>query len=209
MAKNTGTYYLIREDIENEYFEFFDFEDMKFSTKSKKGVMLATIDALTTMFEHEEKLCDYIDKVNSDYKYTYKIIHKSFSKKDDKVLNVVWNDKYLSSISKLADFKVDFTNEHNYFLLYDIINAVKNKKNGLLKSIMSSKKESTKLSENNRKLILEIANTGKEPLPKDLMDIFSDYNEFRALYLNYKNNNEIEKNNFKEKLKGLSLIFKE
>lgn len=209
MAKNTGSYFLVREDILNEYIEYFDFENMYFTSKLTKGVMLSTVDALTTMFNDEKELSDYIDKISQEYNFTYKILHKSFGKKEDKVLNVVWNDIYLSSLSKLADFKVDFTNDYNFQILYDIINAVKNKKNGLLKSITSSKKESTKLSDYNKKIIMEIVNTNKEPTPKDLMEIFSDYNEIRALYLNYKYNSEIKKNSFKEKLKGLSLIFKE
>ena len=209
MAKNTGSYYLIREDIENEYIEYFDFENMEFLPKITKGVVLSTIDSLTTMFLSESDLSDYIDKVESIYKYTYKIIHKSFSKKEDKVLNVIWNDKYLSSISKISDSKVDFTSDYNFFILYEIINAVKDKKNGLVKTISSSKKESTKLSDRNKKIILDIANTNKEPSPKVLMEIFSDYNEFRALYLNYKYNKELDKNNFKEKLKRLSLILKD
>ena len=203
MAKNTGSYHLIREDIENEYIEYFDFENMEFIPKVTKGVMLSTIDALTTMFFSDEELSDYIDKIENEYKYTYKIIHKSFGKKEDKVLNVIWDDKKLSSISKISDFKVDFSSDYNFMILYDIINAVKDKKNGLVKAISSSKKESTKLNDRNKKIILDIANTNKEPLPKDLMEIFSDYNEFRALYLNYKYNKEIDKNNFKEKLKRL------
>ena len=203
MARNTGSYHLIREDIENEYIEYFDFENMEFTPKITKGVMLSTIDALTTMFFSDEELSDYIDKIENEYKYTYKIIHKSFGKKEDKVLNVIWDDKKLSSISKISDFKVDFSSDYNFLILYDIINAIKDKKNGLVKAISSSKKESTKLNDRNKKIILEIANTNKEPLPKDLMEIFSDYNEFRALYLNYKYNKEIDKNNFKEKLKRL------
>lgn len=203
MARNTGSYHLIREDIENEYIEYFDFENMEFTPKITKGVMLSTIDALTTMFFSDEELSDYIDKIENEYKYTYKIIHKSFGKKEDKVLNVIWDDKKLSSISKISDFKVDFSSDYNFLILYDIINAIKDKKNGLVKAISSSKKESTKLNDRNKKIILDIANTNKEPLPKDLMEIFSDYNEFRALYLNYKYNKEIDKNNFKEKLKRL------
>ena len=203
MARNTGSYHLIREDIENEYIEYFDFENMEFTPKITKGVMLSTIDALTTMFFSDEELSDYIDKIENEYKYTYKIIHKSFGKKEDKVLNVIWDDKKLSSISKISDSKVDFSSDYNFLILYDIINAIKDKKNGLVKAISSSKKESTKLNDRNKKIILDIANTNKEPLPKDLMEIFSDYNEFRALYLNYKYNKEIDKNNFKEKLKRL------
>ena len=203
MARNTGSYHLIREDIENEYIEYFDFENMEFTPKITKGVMLSTIDALTTMFFSDEELSDYIDKIENEYKYTYKIIHKSFGKREDKVLNVIWDDKKLSSISKISDSKVDFSSDYNFMILYDIINAIKDKKNGLVKAISSSKKESTKLNDRNKKIILEIANTNKEPLPKDLMEIFSDYNEFRALYLNYKYNKEIDKNNFKEKLKRL------
>ena len=203
MARNTGSYHLIREDIENEYIEYFDFENMEFTPKITKGVMLSTIDALTTMFLNENDLSNYTDKIESEYKYTYKIIHKSFGKKEDKVLNVIWDDKKLSSISKISDSKVDFSSDYNFLILYDIINAIKDKKNGLVKAISSSKKESTKLNDRNKKIILDIANTNKEPLPKDLMEIFSDYNEFRALYLNYKYNKEIDKNNFKEKLKRL------
>jgi len=209
MARNTGSFYLIREDMENEYIEYFDFENMTFVPKITKGVMLSTIDALTTIFLDDSELSDYIDKIKTEYKYMYKIIHKSFGKKEDKVLNAVWNDKYLSSISKLADFKVDFTNDYNFLILYDIIKAVKDKKNGLSKAITTSKKESTRLNDKNKKIILEIANSSKELLPKDMMEIFSDYNEFRALYLNYKNYSEIENNNFNEKLKGLSLILKD
>ena len=190
MAKNNGDYNLIREDIENEYIEYFDFEKMAFVDKIAKSVDISTIDALTTLFSDQEELNDYlsVSKNNNDYNYKYKIIYKQNRKSEEKLFKCIWNDPSLSSISKLSDNKVDFTSESNYSLFLKIIEDIKNNQNGLVKRIVTSRKESFKLNKNNIKIIECIASGEEIPL-KDLMDIFSDYKEYRALYINYKYNN--------------------
>ena len=51
---------------------------------------------------------------------------------------------------------------------------------------MSSKKESYRLSDQNKKIIEVISNSKKEVPFKSLIEVISDYKEYRALYLNYK-----------------------
>ncbi len=202
----TGGYNLIREDIENEYLEYFDFESMSFVNKVTKEVDLSSIDVLTTLFENQEELSNYIDKVeefHSEYNYSYKIIYTTNKTKEEKVLKVVWNDSTLSSFSKLADGKVDFTSEKNYYTFFNIIESIKDTKNGLSRKIATSKKESYRLSDHNRKIV-EVLSSSKKEIPfKDLMEVFADYKECRALYLNYKYNNLEIENSFRNKLQKI------
>lgn len=210
MIKTRG-YNLIREDIENEYLEYFDFDSMSFVNKVTKDVDLSSIDALTTLFENQEELSDYIDKVeefHNEYNYSYKIIYTINKTKEEKVLKIVWNDPTLSSFSKLADGKVDFSNDKNYYTFLYIIESIKKCKNGLVKRIMTSKKESYRISDNNKKIIETLTNSKKEVSFKDLMDVFSDYKECRALYLNYKYYN-IENNiSMDDSLKSVKQLLK-
>lgn len=187
MAKLSGRYNLVREDIENEYIEYFDFETMSFVNKVTKGVDISTIDAMTTLFEDENGFVDYVSKVKDDneYFFDYKIIYATNKTKEEKILKIIWNDSKLNSISKLADGKVDFVSDLNFNLFLNIIEEIK-KKNGLTKRILTSKKESFKLNDQNRKIV-EIISGLKVDVPiKDLIEVFSDYKEYRALYLNYK-----------------------
>ena len=208
MSKQDRSYNLIREDVDNEYLEYFDFETMSFINKITKGVELSTIDALTTMFTDDKELNNYIEKVDSEYNYTYKIIYTTSKKKEEKVLKVIWDDVTLSSISKLADGKVDFVSDYNYYVFLAIIDAIKNNKNGLVKRISSSKKESYRLSDQNRKIIEFIANS-KEEIPfKALIEVFSDYKEFRALYLNFKYKNLENNLSLNEQIKDVKQLLK-
>lgn len=202
MAKQNGSYNLIREDIDNEYLEYFDFESMSFVNKVTKGVDLSSIDALTTMFTDGNELNNYIEKIDNDneYNYTYKIIFTTNKSKEEKVLKVVWNDPTLSSISKLSDNKVDFVSDYNYMTFLAIIEEIKNNKSGLARKIASSKKESYRLSDYNKKIVEVVASSKKEVPFKDLLEVFSDYKECRALYLNYKYNNIELNKSFKEQL---------
>ena len=203
MSKQIGSYNLIREDIENEYLEFFDFESMSFVNKVTKGVDLSSIDALTTMFFDGNDLNNYIEKIDNEdneYNYTYKIIYTTNKSKEEKVLKVIWDDSTLSSISKLADGKVDFVSDYNYMTFLAIIEEIKDTKSGLAKKIASSKKESYRLNDHNKKIIEVLASSKKEVPYKDLIEVFSDYKECRALYLNYKYNNIEQNKSFKEQL---------
>ena len=212
MSKQIGSYNLIREDIDNEYLEYFDFETMSFVNKVTTGLDLSSIDALTTLFEDERELSNYIDKVeefHNEYNYSYKIIYTTNKSKEEKVLKIVWNDPTLSSFSKLADGKVDFTSDKNYFTFLNIIESIKDTKNGLAKRIATSKKESYRLNEHNKKIVEVLASSKKEVPFKDLMEVFSDYKECRALYLNYKHNNLENENLFIKQLQMIKYLIKE
>ena len=199
MARNVGKYNLVREDIDNEHIEYFDFETMSFINKVTRGVALSTIDAMTTLFMDSSELSNYFDKVENDYTYTYKIIFTN-KNQEEKVLKIIWNDPTLSSFSKLADGEVDFTSDYNFNTFFGIIDEIKDVKNGLARRIATSKKESYRLSENNRKIVEVIASSKKEISPKDLMEIFSDYKECRALYLNYKYNKVEQEKSFQSQI---------
>ena len=202
MSKQVGKYNLIREDIDNEYLEYFDFESMSFVNKITKGVELSSIDALTTMFFDGNDLNNYIEKIENDneYNYTYKIIYTTNKSKEEKVLKIIWDDSTLNSISKLADGKVDFVSDYNYMTFLAIIDEIKDVKSGLARKIATSKKESYRLSDYNKKIIEVIASSKKEIPFKDLLDVFSDYKEYRALYLNFKYNDIEQNKSFKEQL---------
>ena len=209
MAKLSGRYNLVREDIENEYIEYFDFETMSFVNKVTKGVDISTIDAMTTLFEDENGFVDYVSKVKDDneYFFDYKIIYATNKTKEEKILKIIWNDSKLNSISKLADGKVDFVSDLNFNLFLNIIEEIK-KKNGLTKRILTSKKESFKLNDQNRKIV-EIISGLKVDVPiKDLIEVFSDYKEYRALYLNYKYFLAEKENSFQNQFNKRKKLFK-
>ena len=208
MSRNTGRYNLVREDIDNEHIEYFDFESMTVVNNVTKGVDISSIDALTTLFDDEKELSEYVDKVDSDYSYTYKIIFTTNKSKEEKVLKIVWNDPTLSSFSKIADGKVDFTSDYNFNTFFSIISDIKDSRNGLAKRIVSSKKESFKLNDQNKKIVEVIASSRKEIPYKDLMDSFFEYKECRALYLNYKYNTIEYENTFQGQLEKIKKMLK-
>ena len=209
MSKAIGKYNLIREDIDNEYLEYFDFESMSFVNKITKGMDISSIDALTTMFLDGNDLNNYIEKLeDNEYNYTYKIIYTTNKTKEEKVLKVIWDDPTLSSISKLADGKVDFTSDHNYHTFIDIIEEIKNAKSGLARRIATSKKESYRLNDQNKKIVEVLASSKKDIPFKDLIDVFSDYKECRALYLNYKFNKIEMENSYKNQLMKIKELLK-
>lgn len=209
MSKQLGRYNLVREDLDNENIEFFDFEAMRFVKNITKGVDLSSVDALTTMFVDGNDLSDYIDKINNEENnYTYKIIYTTSKTQEEKVLKVIWDDKVLNSISKLADDKVDFVSDYNYMTFLCIIEEIKNPKSGLVKRINSSRKESYRLSDNNKKIIDAMINSKENITLKDLIDVFSDYKEYRALYLNYKYNNIEHNNSFEEQMNSVKRLLK-
>lgn len=188
--KNNAVYYLMKIDKKTSKVEYFDFDFMQFIPERKKPVPLSTIDAMTTLFTDGQELDDYLnknDERDKNYNYDFKIVFK-LRKKDanERIINPVWNDPTLSAISKISDGKVDFTYDKNLSILLTIIEMVKKAETGLARRIVGSKKDETCLNAENKKLIGALANSSKMAFTGDLMEIFSSYTEFRALYLNYK-----------------------
>ena len=206
MSRNTGIYYLIKENKNTNEVEYFNFETMDFSRNIFKGVALSTLDSLTSMFVDGREFEGFIKRkeVPDDYPYEYKIEYKDKRRKQDLYLPVIWNDMKINAMSKLADGYVDFSNWSNYELLFSIVDDIKDNTTGLAKRIASSKKDSTKVSDQNKKLVVVIASSRKEVPIGDILDAFKNYKEFRALYLGYKeNDNGLV--NLKEMLKRLKI----
>jgi hypothetical protein len=206
MSKNSGIYYLIKENKNTNEIEYFNFESMEFSRIIPKGVALSTLDSLTSMFQDGIEFESFIKRkdIEEEYPYEYKIEYKDKRRKQDLYLSVIWNDMRISAMSKLADGCVDYSNWSNYELLFNIIDDVKDSSSGLAKRIASSKKDSTKISDQNKKLVVVIASSRKEVPIGDILNAFKSYKEFRALYLSYKeNDNGLV--NLKEMLKRLKI----
>lgn len=205
MTKKDGIYYLIKEDILTEQTEYFDFETMDFSTSKPGGVPLSTIDSLTTIFENGYELDSYVSKEKTKkIEYRFKIIYNLKRKVKEIELDPVWNDATLNAMSKTAEGHVDFTIDNNLFTLQEIQKEILNVSSGLARRINGSRKESTKLNETNKKIIGALASGSKLIHFGDLLTIFSDYKEFRALYLNYKENKiNAYTNTLQEQLKKL------
>jgi hypothetical protein len=206
MSRNTGIYYLIKENKNTGEIEYFNFESMEFSRIIPKGVALSTLDSLTSLFVDGSEFESFVSKkdINDSNPYEYEIEYKDKRRKQDLYLPVVWNDMRISAMSKLADGYVDYSNWSNYELLFNIVDDIKDNTTGLAKRIASSKKDSTKISDQNKKLVVVIASSRKEVPIADILESFKNYKEFRALYLNYKeNDNGLV--NLKEMLKRLKI----
>lgn len=183
MSRSSGTYYLIKENVEEDKIEIFNFEIMDFARVEKRGVALSTIDSLTSFFEDGKALERYLkkDEVDDDeVEYEYKILCKNKREKEDIYLPVIWNDTNISSLSKLANGIVDYTSEYNFELMNKII------------------------SDNNKKIVALIAHSDKEVPLAAILDAFKSYKEVRALYLNYRDN-EMELLQYNQILKKLKL----
>ena len=207
MSRSSGTYYLIKENIEEDKLEIFNFEIMDFAKMEKRGTALSTIDSMTSLFEDEKAFENYLKREEIDEEeteYDYKILYRDKRRKKDIYLPVIWNDMNISSLSRLANGTVDYTSENNFELINKIINEIKNVSNGLAKKIATSKKSATEISDNNKKIVTLIASSKKEVPFGTIIDAFRSYKEIRALYLNYKDR-EYELLDYKEMLKKLKL----
>ena len=193
MSKNSGSYFLVRD--KNGIIDYFDFHKMRFSKYSSDGVSLSTIDSLTTWFPDGQYLCNFLDrtdviKSNYDYKFYIKqIIPNSKSPKPN--MYVVWEDSTLNAISKITDGKVDLFHENVYEIFLNMINEIKDQQSGLARILLTSNRPEFRLSKLNKDTVEVLASsssTKKMPLFSELVKCFLPYNEFRALYLAYKEN---------------------
>lgn len=210
MAKtNSSIYYLIKVDNFTGDIEYFDFEMMDFSPEIVKPVPLSNIDALTTVFEDGQELDNYVSKttrIDREYSYSFEIFYIPKKNSDFRYFNPVWNDSTLNSISKVSNGEVDFSNSKNYDTLFEIIDTIKRPESGLARKIIKSQREATRLTDKNKVIIGALASSNKQIEIETLEPIFSNYKEFRALYLNYKDNKS-QKISLGEHLKKVRLLF--
>ena len=184
-------YYLIKKELTTDDIEYFDFEQMEFSSEKKKGVYLATIDALTTIFTDKEEMENYFDIPIQETANHYKIIYRSKNKNKDKELNVVWDDPILSGFSKLTDGKVDYTGNTQYETLMEMLNELRDVKTGFGMRLSKSKKEEHKLSDHAKSVVIAASSDNSNSFTGDFIKTFSSYKDCRALYLAYKEHKEM------------------
>lgn len=206
MAKNNGIYFLVKKNVWDGSLEYFNFEEMAFADTKGKGVQLSTIDALTTSFFDGNDLCSYLERKDQSGKetwYKYYISYKATRKSDEeKKLNPVWGDRVLNAISKITDGQVDFSHNNVYDTFIEIFSELQDQKSGLARNIINSKKDSTRLSDHNKDVVGVIASssdTNTKPTELDVMHAFSQYKDFRALYLGFRDYHR-QPNTFKELL---------
>ncbi|MBR1386672.1 MAG: hypothetical protein IJ568_07575 [Bacilli bacterium] len=203
MANNKGRYFLKRENIYKEEIEFFNFKTMDFEDKRNEGVMLSTIDSMTTLFSDGDELERYLSKdTRKEHMYKYIIVYRNNKNEEERELNPVWDDMKLNAISKISDGKINYDNNIMIELAEEIFDEIKKPNSLLARKIVKAKKNDLKLDDYNKKLVGALASSKRSPFIGDLTEAFSSYKEFRALYLNYKENQN-KKDDWKEILRKL------
>ena len=175
-------YFFERIGKDNHQKEFFNFDTMSYCRKKPNGVFLSTIDAMTTLFNDGNDLDDYIENEIGNYEYRISYIYK----KKEYNLIPVWNDYKLNAISKTHNGNVDFKSEIPNSMMTVIFNEVMNPASGFALRVMKSKDNSYALEDNNKKLVGFLASTRNKSIIGNYVKTFSNYHEFRKMYLNYK-----------------------
>lgn len=188
MGNILATYTLKKTNILTGDVEYFDFTIMQFMHDRANLVPLAAIDSLTSIFLSGQELVNYTEKrtiCERDYPFKFEIERQDKLGRVRATYPVVFDDEIISALSKSTDGHVDFTNDSNYTTLCQITNSVSNIKNGLSKWITSSLVPGKRLSNQNNRVIQNIAERDTQPSFGAIMKAFRPYNEFRALYLRY------------------------
>ena len=204
MTNINKNYYLVKKDIITGDKEFFNFETLEFGPNKEKGVALATIDALTTIFEDGQELDLYFDRsktIERDYEYIYKIEARSNNKSIEKTLNTVWDNEDLNALTKLTEGEVDFTGTQQYVVMKGIFDKLS--EGSLLGTKATrTKKEDYRLSENAKKAVIA-AYSGTKEAECNFFQAFKSYEDARALYLLNKNYQEVNIKDIFAKIKTM------
>ena len=183
-------YYFERIGKENHQKEFFNFDTMTYCKKKPEGVSLSTIDAMTTLFTDGKDLDDYIENEIDEYTYRISYIYK----KEEHHLIPVWDDMKLNAISKTHNFDVDFGATIPKNILLEIFDELVTSSSGFRSKMLKREDESHHLDYNSEKTVNLIAANRNRRLIEEFVKVFSNYHEFRKLYLNYRDYYE---NNYK------------
>lgn len=193
-----GRYRLVAENVGEGTREFFDFSsDTKDFVQYKDALMptvsLASIDSLTTLFDNFYSLDAYLSKSQHGNKEERPIktcvTYKSNTTKEDAYLAAVWNDEILYEIaSHVEGSRVDFNNDTTKNTFATIYNELIDRNSPFAEKLLSSSSNTFSLNIHNRKLV-SLAHSGFYNIDNfynKILDSFSSYREFRALYLAYK-----------------------
>ncbi len=199
MSRIKENYHLVRSNLNNANLDYFDFNEMCFTKERSNGVPLSTIDAVTTWFPDGEYFCNYLDRtdtIKQDYNYAFYIEQYRYLKGiEGPHMYVVWNDITLNAITKITDGRIDLVHEEVYHIFLDIVEELKNPQSALAEMLLTSERPETRLTDVSKSLVKDLSVssvTGKQPTFYEMVDTFSPYDDFRALYLAYKENEKLK-----------------
>lgn len=210
MNVNKGRYSLVKRstlDGEKEIFDFskemLDFTEEEYQ-EGINSVSLATIDSLTTAFDGPIEFIGYLNKERipqEEFSSTITIDYKSQTG-EEKSLCAVWQDDTLHKIASAANGgKVNLNDPTTNEVFHDMFYRLRNYENGFADSVFNSKSNDTKVNDHNVKLIrASMSGVLDTALYQRLAESFSNYREFRSLYVAYKRNIEQQEKKDPKKL---------
>lgn len=193
-----GRYKLICENLLDSSCEVFDFsneiKDFVPVEEDVVPVSVATIDAFTSLFPSGEYLGAYLGKKSSidreEKEKQYYISYPQKFTKESVRLNTVWDDPILNEIASHAKGgKVDFDNPTTKETFVNMIRLVYDKKVNFCSSLLVSSSNDFRLNDYTRNLLKKCAfqtSPHETLLDFKIKETFSNYREYRALYLSYK-----------------------
>lgn len=198
MEIHKGRYKLISENLIDSSREVFDFSsDVKNFVSEDEDVMsvsAATIDAFTTVFPSSEYLGAYLNKKSSidreEREKQYYICYPQKSTKEIARLNTVWDDPVLNEIASNAKGgRVNFNNPTTKETFNSMMNLAHNRSSKFGTSLLVSSNNDYRLNDYTKNLLKKfVFQTAayESFLDLKIRETFSNYREYRALYLSYK-----------------------
>ena len=199
-----GIYQLVDEDKETREREYLDFEGRKrfvpveFCTDP--SVALADIDSLTTLFENE---ADLRARTEAPTEGRTRLIYIVYKNNGEKRLSCLYNDPTLHTIASKAvgpqKGKINLYDNTTKSYLFNIYNEIRNKKSDFSEFVYYKTKNSYLVNDHNKELLRELhADTSYTERDnnyqlKRFIRSFESYKEFRALYVCYKQFNNMKR----------------
>lgn len=199
MMTKKQIYYLIKEDRINKTIEYLDPNTLKFSEARPKPVSLDTIDMITSIFINGQELESWDTKsynYDSENGYSYYIYDKI---KQEKV-PIIWNDSIYRSIIAFFRDKISFEGTDQKEAIDTILERIKKEKE-LQEEIAKKGKSYYGLSQKSITTVKKAIERDNEKYDEYFINNFSDFNEFRALYIIVKYKTEQEKKRKDVKMK--------
>jgi len=194
-----GKYRLVQEHNETKEKLYFNFDVNQFidySEKENKQVSLASIDLLTTLCQSEQEFIDLLKRSGYDQKDATMYI--SYKYNGERKLAPVFNDEYLNYVAKSTlgreDGSINIENSKIKETLYKIYKILIIPNNGLFERIAVKREMNSNtygLNEHNYNFLKDLPSNVYYSTEENsryyfsrFTKYFSNYKEFRSLYLN-------------------------
>lgn len=214
-----GRYSLYKNNPKNNEKEVFDFasDTLNFTSLSDAKmdkVSLATIDSLTTCFFSHYDMINHLDKENihdrDEMIESSTINYKSNSTGNIESLEVVYDDETLHTIAKHAkggkvDFSCDVTND----TFREIYRELRYGDGNLLTTLFHPESRTYNVNAHNKEILKKIPFIDSKEDERQICLFrhnFSNYREYRALYLAYKKHKMQKEMNKKDNQRNKKLV---